>query len=189
MDTEEQVLVDALRNHRTMALERLMDQFGNSVYGLVSRILAGTGRVEDTEECVSDVFVTAWRRIDQFDSTRGTLKTWLLVLAKYIALDVRRKLLRQPGTVEIDASESSGENIEEAVLSKEASMEMRNMVNALTEPDRTIFYKRYFYYESVEQIAKALGITNKAVENRLYRIRKEFKEKLQERGTGIKHAK
>jgi RNA polymerase sigma-70 factor (ECF subfamily) len=73
---------------------------------------------------------------------------------------------------------SIGISLEETVIYKEVSMEMTALVNALPEPDRTIFYRRYFYYESVEQISIGLGTTSKAVENRLYRLRKTFKNKL-----------
>ncbi|MBC8080224.1 MAG: sigma-70 family RNA polymerase sigma factor [Gorillibacterium sp.] len=162
-----------------------MGMYGNSVYGLVNRIIAGAGRTEDIEECVSDVFLAAWRRIDHYDMEKGSLKTWILLLTKYMALDARRKLLRRQGEEELKDRSTIGESLEEIVISKEASMEMIARVNALTEPDRTIFYKRYFYYESVEQISIGLGMTIKAVENRLYRARKIFKSQRSERRSDI----
>lgn len=180
MNGDDQHLVDALRRRLPSALEQLMDRYGNGVYGLVKRVLSGAGRGEDVEECVSDVFWAAWRRIDEYDSERGSLKTWLLILAKYSALDARRKLLRRPGADPLKDRAPSGSNVEDTILSKEASAEMIAMVNALPEPDRSICYRRYFYYESLEQIAMRLGLTCKAVESRLYRIRKMFKAILNE---------
>jgi RNA polymerase sigma-70 factor, ECF subfamily len=181
VDAEEKNLVNDLHSQYPSALEQMMDRYGNSVYGLVSRVLAGAGRAEDIEECISDVFLAAWRRIEQYDTEKGSLKTWVLLLAKYLALDARRKLLRRPGMEELQERASIGSSLEETVISKEVSMEMTALVNALPEPDRTIFYRRYFYYESVEQISISLGTTSKAVENRLYRLRKAFKNKLIER--------
>jgi RNA polymerase sigma-70 factor, ECF subfamily len=178
MNTEDQNLVEALRKELPSALEQLMDRYGNRVYGLVNRVMAGAGRAQDVEECVSDVFLSVWRRIDQYDKNKGSLKTWILLLAKYSALDARRKLLRHPGMEQFDERTSTDANLEETVISKEASTEMISMVIALPEPDRTIFYRRFFYYESVEEISKVLGLTSKAVENRLYRLRKMFKDKL-----------
>lgn len=181
MNGDDQHLVVALRRRLPSALEQLMDRYGNAVYGLVSRIMAGVGRTEDVEECVSDVFLAVWRRIDEYDTAKGSLRTWLLILAKYSALDVRRKMLRRLGEAEpFDSHATAGENVEEMVISKEASAEMIALINALPEPDRTIFYRRYFYYESLEQISEGLRLTVKAVENRLYRIRKMLKAKLGE---------
>ncbi|MDF2720634.1 MAG: hypothetical protein K0Q59_309 [Paenibacillus sp.] len=182
MNRDEQQLAEGLRQHRPSALERLMDTYGQGVYGLVSRILAGAGQAEDVEECVSDVFLSAWRRIGEYDREKGSLRTWLLILAKYAALDARRKLLRSPGAEPFEDRDKAGANVEEAVISKEANAELIATVNALPEPDRTIFYRRYFYYETVEQIANGLRLTGKAVENRLYRLRKRFKAKLGEGG-------
>lgn len=180
MDTEDQNLVDALRNQHPSVLEQLMDKYGNAVYGLVSRVMAGAGRTEDVEECVSDVFVAVWRRIDHFEPEKGSLKTWILLLAKYSALDARRKLLRRPEMEQFEDRTVMGTSLEETIISKEASMEMVSIVNLLSEPDRTIFFRRFFYYESLEKISKGLGLTSKAVENRLYRLRKTFKHKLSE---------
>lgn len=180
MNEDDQHLVNALRCRLPSALERLMGRYGNGVYGLVSRILEGAGQEEDMEECVSDVFLAAWRRIDEYDMAKGSLRTWLLILAKYCALDARRKLLRRPGAEPFEDRGTTGASVEETVISKAASAEMIALINALPEPDRTIFYRRYFYYESVEQISKGLKLTGKAVENRLYRLRKMFKAKLGE---------
>lgn len=181
MNGDDQHLADALRRRLPSALEQLMGKYGNVVYGLVSRIMAGVGRTEDVEECVSDVFLAVWKRIDEYDMAKGSLRTWLLILAKYSALDVRRKMLRRPGGEPFEGCATAGaRSVEETVISKEASAEMIALVNALPEPDRTIFYRRYFYYESLEQISKGLRMTGKAVENRLYRMRKMFKAMLGE---------
>ncbi|QNK58823.1 sigma-70 family RNA polymerase sigma factor [Paenibacillus sp. PAMC21692] len=183
MSGEEQQLVDALRHRLPSGLESLMEKYGNLVYGLVRRILAGAGRTEDVEECVSDVFLAAWKRIDEYDMTKGTLRTWLLILAKYAALDARRKLLRHQVMQSFDghAAAAAGASVEENVITKEASAELLALVNALPEPDKSLFYRRYFFYESIEQISQGLNLTVKAVESRLYRLRKWFKVKLGER--------
>ncbi|NOU98806.1 sigma-70 family RNA polymerase sigma factor [Paenibacillus planticolens] len=180
MNEDDQHLANALRRRLPSALEGLMDRYGNGVYGLVNRILAGAGQTEDVEECVSDVFLAAWRRIDEYDEEKGSFRTWLLILAKYSALDARRKLLRRPGAGPFEDRVADGASVEDKVITKEASAEMIALVNDLPEPDRTIFYRRYFYYESVEQISRGLSLTGKAVENRLYRLRKMFKAKLGE---------
>jgi RNA polymerase sigma-70 factor (ECF subfamily) len=44
---------------------------------------------------VNDLFVAVWQEINTFDPERGTLRTWLTMRAKYIALDRRRQLCRR----------------------------------------------------------------------------------------------
>jgi len=58
-------------------------------------VLDGIGVAQDAEECVNDLFVAVWQEIGTFDTERGTLRTWLTMRAKYIALDRRRQLCRK----------------------------------------------------------------------------------------------
>ena len=49
---------------------------------------------------------------------------------------------------------------------------------ALGQGDRLLFYRKYYYRQPTAQIAAELGLTERAVEGRLYRIRKNLREKL-----------
>ncbi|MEL7655513.1 MAG: sigma factor-like helix-turn-helix DNA-binding protein, partial [Bacillota bacterium] len=59
---------------------------------------------------------------------------------------------------------------------------VHNSVNNMEEPMRSVFILRYFYYEKVNDIAKRLGLTPKAVENHLYRGKSKLRWELLERG-------
>ncbi|MCC3376752.1 sigma-70 family RNA polymerase sigma factor [Cohnella sp. REN36] len=173
-------LVERLRLGETAALAALMDAYGADVYRLVGRVLQGAGSKEDVEECASDVYVGAWRRIAEYDAARGTLRTWLLILAKYRALDARRRLLRERRVHPLDGSPEpqAPEDTERAVLRKAELECLVRAVDDLGALDRTLFYRAYFYYESQEAIARDLGLTRKAVENRLRRLRERLKTRL-----------
>lgn len=90
-------LIAGLRARDSTALALLVSTFATPVYRLVHRLLAEIGNEQDVEECASDVFHAAWLRIEQVDPARAPLKTWLLVLARYQALEQRRTLLRRAG--------------------------------------------------------------------------------------------
>ena len=167
-----------LRKRNPLALAYIMDTYTHNLYGLVHRILEGVGRKEDVEECVADVFITAWNRADEFDGERAPLRTWLLILAKYKALDYRRQIQRQTAALGLSEKASEENNLEDTVLAKEYARQIRHAVDALEEPDRSIFYKKYFYYESVQSIAEQLGLSKKAIENRLFRSRNLLRRKL-----------
>jgi RNA polymerase sigma-70 factor (ECF subfamily) len=51
-------------------------------------------------------------------------------------------------------------------------------IKALTPAERMLFYRKYYYRQSTEQIAAELGLTRRAVEGRLYRIRQLLRDKL-----------
>ncbi len=189
--TEENVITQ-LQHKNPASLEFIIDHYGAGVYGLVCRILNGRGRKEDIEECVSDVYVTAWENARQYDAQKGNLKTWLLILAKYKALDYRRRLFRDqtvvydpvadPAETVGNIYESTGNIVEEKVISGEEKRQIIAAINTLGDMDREIFLKRYFLYEKVENIAQHFGLTRTAVDTRLWRIRNFLKQTLQRAG-------
>ncbi len=71
------------------ALEQLYDCLVDQVYGLALRI---TGRVQCAEEVAQDTFWQVWRQAPRFDPARGSVKAWVLTIARSRALDALRQL-------------------------------------------------------------------------------------------------
>jgi RNA polymerase sigma factor (sigma-70 family) len=88
-------LIRGLQERDRDALETLISLYAREIFYFIRLVLDGVGVVQDAEECVQDLFVTVWQEIDSFDPARGTLRTWLTMRAKYIALDRRRQLSRR----------------------------------------------------------------------------------------------
>src|SRR5579859_2162603 len=88
-------LAQGLRERDQEALETLISRYSREVFYFIRGVLDGIGAKQDTEECVNDLFVAIWQEINSFDTARGTLRTWLTMRAKYIALDRRRQLCRR----------------------------------------------------------------------------------------------
>ena len=88
-------LVQRLHERDPEALETLISRYSREIFYFIRLVLDGVGVAQDAEECVNDLFVAVWQEIDSFDSGRGTLRTWLTMRAKYIALDRRRQLCRR----------------------------------------------------------------------------------------------
>ncbi|HEY8394990.1 MAG TPA: sigma-70 family RNA polymerase sigma factor [Thermaerobacter sp.] len=64
---------------------------------LARLILGPVGTAADAEEVAADALVAAWRRINEFDPSRGRFRSWVFMLLKYAALERRRQLLREEG--------------------------------------------------------------------------------------------
>jgi RNA polymerase sigma-70 factor (ECF subfamily) len=88
-------LAQRLHERDPEALETLISRYSREVFYFIRLVLDGVGVIQDAEECVNDLFVAVWQEIDSFDPQRGTLRTWLTMRAKYIALDRRRQLCRR----------------------------------------------------------------------------------------------
>ncbi|GED52455.1 hypothetical protein BBO01nite_16960 [Brevibacillus borstelensis] len=76
------------------------------------------------------------------------------------------------------AEPTSRTDLETVVLSRERSAQIVALIRSFPEPDRRIFIKRYFYYETLENIAAETGLTKKAVENRLFRSRQALRQQM-----------
>ena len=169
-------LLHELRSRNPAALEALADAYGAPVYALVHRVLAGAGTAQDVEECTGDVLYLAWERAAGFDPGRAPLRTWLLMLAKYQALETRRRLLRQAGSVAVSALEYDPQDQPETALATREEREaVQQALDQLPPMEKELVYRRYFLGERVDAAAAALGLTRQAADNRLWRARKTLK--------------
>jgi RNA polymerase sigma factor (sigma-70 family) len=94
-DWSDDDLAQRLHEHNPEALETLISRYSREIFYFIRVVLDGIGVAQDAEECVNDLFVAVWQEINSFDPQRGTLRTWLTMRAKYIALDRRRQLCRR----------------------------------------------------------------------------------------------
>jgi len=190
------------------ALEALISRYSREVFSFIRIVLAGVGVIQDAEECVNDLFVAVWQEIDRFDSTRGTLRTWLTMRAKYIALDRRRQLCRcQAYNVQSSEemkhwylAENYGDwtsfvgnynparratllshpeaSMENLLEQSERREELSQALATLPELDRFLIYQRYFRFASTEELATKTGLTPHAIDTRLWRARKSLRDTL-----------
>ena len=52
------------------------------------------------------------------------------------------------------------------------------ILNNLSSKERTIFYRKYYYMQSTSQIAREMGISNRAAEGKLYRIKQKIRKQM-----------
>ena len=172
-------LLCRLQKGDSAALEELMDRYTPYVAAIVKNIIDPPLGDEDVEEVVSDVFLSLWRNADQVET--GKLRPWLAAVTRNRAKDKLRALhLTLP--LEEDALELTAQGPEAEAVRQEAIRVTREAVDALGEPDRSIFRRYYYLYQKTEDIARDLGLRPSVVRNRLSRGRGKLKAMLTERG-------
>ena len=203
-DWSDDDLAQRLHESDPEALETLISRYSREIFYFIRVVLDGIGVAQDAEECVNDLFVAVWQEIDSFDPLRGTLRTWLTMRAKYIALDRRRQLCRRQAHNMQSADENrsgrrnvfgwggyEGDNrvtlpphpessMENLLEQSERREELRLALATLPELDRYLIYQRYFKFASTEELAVKTGLTRHAVDTRLWRARKSLREALKE---------
>ena len=64
------------------------------------------------------------------------------------------------------------------MLQQERRDALARALRELSSRDRLLFYRKYYYLQSTAQIASELGMTPRAVEGRLYRLKKRLRGRL-----------
>lgn len=171
---DEKILL-GLQNREEDVMAMVIDRYSRLLWPIAAAVLEGVGDARDVEECVADVFIYLWKAPRKFDPKRGSLKTLLCIVARSRALDRRRALARRQtiSLEEIQLAEKMG--LQEKLLRQEDHRALMAAVNALEEPAREILVRRYYYEQKPRQIALALGMTVKQVDNSLYRTKKQLR--------------
>lgn len=179
VETEER-LIHGIRNGDTSSLGRIMDRYSAYVSTIVWNILRGKLSPADAEEVVSDVFYTLWISADKIQP--GKLKGYLSVIARRRALNALRGRRRDELPLEDDIVSLPISGPEDESIRREEYAALRQTVDELPEPDRTIFIRHYFYCQKTSEIAKALGIHVSTVKMKLKRGRERLQRELTEGG-------
>ena len=173
---QEQEIIKLLQARDEQGAEELLKHYGPLMRYIISPILRD---LQDREECLSDVVMRVWNKIDQFDPNRGSWSAWLTALTRNAALDRARQNKRAEPVDELSRETPSQEPTpEEEVLRQERRAAVNRTLERLPSRERLLFYRKYYYLQSNAQIASELGMTERAVEGRLYRLRKQLRKKL-----------
>lgn len=180
--TEKQ-LIDLLQTDPENGIEKITDLYGGAIKMICRNILSAFSE-EDVEEVISDILVAIWKSVNRFDRERGTsFKSYCYGIARKTALAKRKEAAKDFNTIPLEedllfdtaAVENEYDRKEEERLLHEA-------ISELDEPERSIFILRYFYFFRIKEIAERLQLTEKRVENCLYRGRHHLKDMLVRKG-------
>ena len=134
----------------------------------------------EAEDCLAQIKAKLWEKAALYDPEKASPATWLTAVCRNAAYDRLRTLKRQ--------SELSGEltadipdpapGPEEKLLRAERAELLRQAISQLSIADQQLFYRKYYYLQSTQRIAAELSTSERAVEGRLYRIRKKLQKQL-----------
>ena len=171
-------IIKLLKKDSEDGLVMLMRQYQGLVAAVIRRILVN--RKQDAEECIEDTFVSIWKYRQNLKSDGKTLKGLIACTARNIALDRYRKLKRtQEITIE-DLEMVSDIDLYEQLEQKYDAGIVESQILSLKEPSRTIFIKRHYLMQPVQQIADDLDLNERQVRNMLYQSRLKLKALLSE---------
>ena len=170
--------ITAIRNRNEAAINEVITKYSKLLWLVAGSVLNNIGSTQDIEECVADTFIYLWEHPDKYDPQRGKLKTWLSIIARTQAVNRCREIAKQ-NIIPLEESDFVDQlGIVDTFLEAETRRALLAAVNALGEPDREILIRRYYYDQKPKEIALALDMSVKQVDNRLYQTKLKLRESL-----------
>jgi len=173
---QEHSIIEMLRNKDPNGADALLRHYGPLMQYIITPIVANA---QDREECLSEAVMRILEKIHLYDEERGSWTAWITSVARNVALNKRRSAKAFFEEEEVtDQTSSPDPTPEELILQQERQRELTGAIAQLPQTDRVIFYRKYYYLQTTAQIASEIGITERAVEGRLYRIKKRLRKLL-----------
>lgn len=181
---DDKQIITLFLNRNEAAVAHVRQKYADYCYSIAFRIL---GSPEDAEEIVNDTWLRAWKTIT--NQAPANLKLFLAGITRNLSIDCCRKREAQKrGGIYAEISSELAECIaapdcvQDAMIAAELSETIRKFLTQLSSRARDIFLRRYFFFESTEEIAKRYAMRESNVLLILSRTRKKLKKELTEEG-------
>jgi RNA polymerase sigma-70 factor (ECF subfamily) len=178
--SDDAALMRAFSRRDRGAAEELYGRFASRVYGLGIVMLGGDAAAQDL---VQDTFVKLWRNADRYDTTRGRLETWVLLIARSLAIDtLRRRVLESRSLESIgrprEADDAPGPD--EVAGTADLAARARRAMDGLTGEQRAALELAYFGGKTSAEVAELegipLGTAKTRIRTALIRLREAMEE-------------
>ena len=164
---EDRELIARLMTGEQQALAEIYDRYGGLVYGIARRVLCDDAHAEDITQ---EVFVYLWQQPQRFDPGRGSLRSWLGLLAHRRSVDRVRADVRVASSdtrVDAGASASDETDIDDALSGAWLSQRVRDALDQLPPDQRDAIELAYFGGRTYRQVAVELAIPEGTAKSRL----------------------
>ena len=181
---ENQGIIALFFERSEQAIEETDKKYGGYCYSIAYNILSNR---EDSEESVSDTYLSAWNTIPP--RRPNFLSAFLAKMTRHISIDRwRKRSAKKRGGGEIilaleeleDCVDSSSAETE--YEKKELSRVLNQFLSSLPETERNVFLCRYWYLDSIQTISEVSGFSQSKVTSMLHRLRGKLRKKLSEEG-------
>jgi RNA polymerase sigma-70 factor (ECF subfamily) len=166
--------VSLLRNRDNKAYAYLYDNYASALYSIILQIVSDAELANDV---MQEVFVNIWRRIEQYDPTKGRLFTWMMNIARNASIDTLRSRSYQNSR----KNQSIQDNVDTILVNdviQPAGVDtigLRKLLEKLKEEQRVLIELAYFKGYTHEEIAEIqkipLGTVKTRIRNALIQLR------------------
>ncbi|MBQ9120168.1 MAG: sigma-70 family RNA polymerase sigma factor [Lachnospiraceae bacterium] len=182
---QDEQIVDLYWKRDEDAICETSRKYGAYLSKIAYNILADS---EDSEECVNDTYLAAWNSMPTHRPS--ILSTYLGKITRQLSIDVFRKknsVKRYASTYAISLSELEGSLFGNSTPERELDAKLLNetinrFLRALPDDERHTFLGRYYFFDSLKDVAAYCGMSEAKAKSMLYRTRQKLKAYLVKEG-------
>ncbi|MEA2245961.1 MAG: hypothetical protein QOH46_490 [Solirubrobacteraceae bacterium] len=165
-DDADRSALERVRDGDAHAVAELHDRHARPALILARQILGTEAAAEDV---VQEAFVSLWRHAARYDAERGSVRTWLLGIVRYRALDARRRDASHQRTVARELAETMAEAERPDVLlqHRDRAREVRRAVAALPQPQAQVIALAFYGGLTQAEIAAELRVPLGTIKSRV----------------------
>lgn len=180
-------IISAIADRDERMLAFVVKKYSKLLWKIAASILINAASAQDVEECVADVFIYLWQYPEKYDPDKAKLSSWLSVIARSKAVDSYRRIIRKREiSMEEIVVESLGYAENNVAYGESYSREeehfmekLRICIEGLDEREKELVIRRYYYEQKPAEIAVALDMPKKQVENKLYYVRQKLRKMME----------
>ncbi|QUI20983.1 RNA polymerase sigma factor [Vallitalea pronyensis] len=166
------------------AFQHLVEDYQSSFLTMAYKF---TNHYTDAEDLCQEIFIKVYKALPTYRK-KSQLSTWLYRIAVNRCLDWKRRskssLFQMVNLSDFSPGLKTNRSTEEEVIYKEKQQFIHQTVYNLKDKYKTIVILYHFNGLSYKEISEILNLPVKTIETRLYRARKQIKDKLMHQGYG-----
>ena len=182
---EDSHIVDLYWQRNERAISETAAKYGKYLHNITYQILQNE---EDAEECVNDTYNDAWQSMPPHRPS--ILSAFLGKITRRISIDLWRKhsaIKRGGGEIvlaldELEECVSGTRDVETEVERLELQRKLNAFLLELPQVDRQVFMCRYWYMDSISDIARQFACSESKIKSMLYRTRNRLRTMLEKEG-------
>lgn len=182
---DDQKIIDLYWSRSENAISETAAKYGSYCYSIAYNILTNN---EDAEESVSDTYMAAWKAMPP--RRPSVLATFLGKITRHLSIDrwrSRNRYKRGGGEIilaleELKDCAADNQTVENAYERKQTALAFNRFLESLPETERRVFLCRYWYMDSISDIANYYGFSTSKVTSMLHRTRGKLRAVLEKEG-------
>ncbi|MBE6917283.1 MAG: sigma-70 family RNA polymerase sigma factor [Ruminococcaceae bacterium] len=184
MPMEDHKIIELFFARSEEAIAHVREKYGPMCRKIAANML---NDAEDADECVNDTLLALWNAIPP--ARPQLLRPYIARISRNQARNrlVYNKAQKRSAEMaisleELDGCLASPDSVEQAMEGRDLTRAIERFLLTLDEDSRNMFLRRYWFYDSVEEIAEGFGVSKNKVKVRLFRAREKLRAYLLQEG-------